>query len=202
MKSLTPAALYMGALAAFIGYAASFAIVLAGLKAMGATETQAATGLFFATLGMGVCSIWLPFVTRTPAAVAWSTPGAAFLAASATLPGGFAEAVGAFIICAILIVLTGVVPVLARAVASIPKPIANALLAGVLLQLCFAPAFALSSAPILTLPVLIAWAVGLIWNRLLAMPLAALVFFVVLFFSFDAKQEATTAAFDCLARQD
>ncbi|MEL7205265.1 MAG: benzoate/H(+) symporter BenE family transporter [Pseudomonadota bacterium] len=192
MKGLTPSALYMGVLAAFVGYSASFAIVLAGLKSVGATEAQAATGLFFATIGMGLCSIWLPLVTRTPAAVAWSTPGAAFLAASAILPGGFAEVVGALLICAVLIVLTGVIPALARAVAAIPKPIANALLAGVLLNLCFAPALALGSIPLLMLPVLLAWAIGLTWNRLLAMPLAVAAFLVVLVFAIETSTGADT----------
>lgn len=185
MKGPSPSALYMGVLAAFVGYSASFAIVLAGLKAMGATEAQAATGLFFATIGMGVCSIWLPLLTRTPAAVAWSTPGAAFLAASTVLPGGFAEAAGALLLCAALIVLTGIVPALARAVAAIPKPIANALLAGVLLKLCLAPALALESLPLLTLPIMIAWMVGLAWNRLLAMPLSVIAFAAVLFIAID-----------------
>ncbi len=192
MKGLTPSALYMGILAAFVGYSASFAIVLAGLKSGGATEAQAATGLFFATIGMGLCSIWLPLVTRTPAAVAWSTPGAAFLAASAILPGGFGEVVGALLICAVLIVLTGVIPALARAVAAIPKPIANALLAGVLLNLCFAPALALGSIPLLMLPVLLAWAIGLTWNRLLAMPLAVAAFLVVLVFAIEPSTGADT----------
>ena len=107
-------AISIGLLAAFVGYAASFAIVLAGLKAVRADDGQAATGLFFATIGMGICSIWLPAVTRIPAAVAWSTPGAAFLAATTTLPGGFAEAVGALIFCAGLIVLTGLIPALGK----------------------------------------------------------------------------------------
>ncbi|MEM8595709.1 MAG: benzoate/H(+) symporter BenE family transporter [Pseudomonadota bacterium] len=196
MKGPTPSALYMGVLAAFVGYSASFAIVLAGLTAMGATEAQAATGLFFATIGMGVCSIWLPFVTRTPAAVAWSTPGAAFLAASAVLPGGFGEAVGAMIVCAVLIVLTGIIPALARAVAAIPKPIASALLAGVLLKLCFAPALALGSLPLLVLPVLVAWMAGLAWNRLLAMPLSVIVLIAVLFFAIDPPDGAGAFAVD------
>ncbi|MEL7012242.1 MAG: benzoate/H(+) symporter BenE family transporter [Pseudomonadota bacterium] len=196
MKGLTPSAVYMGVLAAFVGYSASFAIVLAGIKAMGATEAQAATGLFFATIGMGVCSIWIPFVTRTPAAIAWSTPGAAFMAASTILPGGFAEAVGALIICAGLIILTGVVPALARAVAAIPKPIGSALLAGVLLKLCFAPALALGSLPLLTLPILVAWMVGLAWNRLLAMPLAVMAFVAVLFVSLDTSNSAGAVAIE------
>jgi len=186
-RDLSVPAVSMGLLAAFVGYSASFAIVLAGLTAMGATGAQATTGLFFATLGMGICSIWLPAVTRIPAAVAWSTPGAAFLATTAILPGGFAEAVGALIYCAGLIVLTGLVPALGRIVAAIPKPIANALLAGVLLKLCLAPALALGSIPLLVLPVLIAWLAGLTWNRLAAMPFAVIAFIVVLFFAVDTS---------------
>ena len=180
LRELSPSAIYMGVLAAFVGYSASFAIVLAGISGIGATEAQAATGLFFATLAMGVCSIWLPLVTRIPAAVAWSTPGAAFLASSAALPGGFAEAVGAFILCAGLIILTGLVPGLGRLVAVIPKPLANALLAGVLFRLCIAPALALGTAPALIVPVLAAWLAGLMWHRLAAMPLAVLAFIAVL----------------------
>lgn len=185
IRDLSAPALYMGLLAAFVGYSASFAIVLAGLNAMGATEAQAATGLFFATLGMGLCSIWLPAVTRIPAAVAWSTPGAAFLAATAALPGGFPEAVGALILCAGLIVLTGFIPALGRIVAAIPKPVANGLLAGVLLKLCLAPALALGTIPLLVLPVFVAWLAGLSWNRLAAMPFAVIAFLVVLYFAVE-----------------
>ncbi len=184
-RRLSVQAISMGLLAAFVGYSASFAIVLAGLTAMGASDAQAATGLFFASIGMGICSIWLPAVTRIPAAVAWSTPGAAFLAATAVLPGGFGEAVGALILCAGLIVITGFVPALGRVVAAIPKPIANGLLAGVLLKLCLAPALALGTIPVLVLPVLVAWLIGLVWNRLAAMPFAVCAFVVVLFFVVD-----------------
>lgn len=185
IKDITLRAVAMGLLAAFVGYAASFAIVLAGLDAMGASPAQAATGLFFATLGMGVCGLWLSVTTRIPAAVAWSTPGAAFLAGSGALPGGFGEAVGAMLACAGLIVVTGFVPVLGRAVAAIPKPVANGLLAGVLLKLCFAPALALGEIPVLVLPVLLAWLVGLRWNRLAAMPFAVVAFVLVLVFGVD-----------------
>ena len=190
IKELSPSAVYMGLLAAFVGYTASFAIVLAGLTSMGATEAQAATGLFFATLGMGVCSIVLPAVSRVPAAVAWSTPGAAFMAASAALPGGFAEAVGALIGCAGLILITGIVRPLGRLVAAIPKPVANALLAGVLFKLCLAPAMAMGSVPGLILPVIGAWIVGLTWNKLAAMPLALLAFLVVFFVGVDMPDGA------------
>ncbi|MCB1406936.1 MAG: benzoate/H(+) symporter BenE family transporter [Rhodobacteraceae bacterium] len=185
LRDLSAPAVAMGVLAAFVGYAASFSIVLTGLTAMGASEAQAATGLFFATLGMGLCSLWLPALTRTPAAVAWSTPGAAFLASTAVLPGGFAEAVGTLIVCAGMILVTGFVPALGRVVAAIPRPVASALLAGVLLKLCLAPALALGAIPKLVAPVVAAWALGLVWNRLAAMPLAVLAFVLVLAFGVE-----------------
>ncbi|QFU09842.1 Inner membrane protein YdcO [Rhodobacteraceae bacterium THAF1] len=185
LKDLTFPAIYMGLLAAFVGFSSSFAIVLAGLSAMGATEGQVATGLFFATLGMGIGSIWLAAATRIPAAVAWSTPGAAFLASTQALPGGFPEAVGALIVCAGLIVLTGLIPALGRAVAAIPKPIANALLAGVLLPLCLAPAQAAGLAPWAILPLVGAWIVGLALHRLAAMPATILALIAVIAFGSD-----------------
>jgi len=193
LREISSPAIAMGLLAAFVGYSASFAIVLAGLSAMGATPSQAATGLFFATLAMGICSVWLPAITGIPAAVAWSTPGAAFLAASLILPGGFAEAIGAMIGCAAMIVLTGFVPPLGRVVAAIPKPIANALLAGVLLKLCLAPAIGLGSIPFFVLPVLVAWVVGLSWHKLAAMPFAVVAFMVVLYFAVDGASLADQA---------
>lgn len=175
----------MGLLASFVGYASSFAIVLAGLTAMGASADESAAGLFFATLGMGACGAWLALRTRTPAAVAWSTPGAALLASSQVLPGGFSEAIGAFIACALLIIATGYIAPLSRLVAAIPKPVASALLAGVLLKLCFAPAIALGLSPLLFLPILGAWLVGLMWHKLAAMPCAVVAFVAVLLIAVD-----------------
>ncbi|MEZ5825809.1 MAG: benzoate/H(+) symporter BenE family transporter [Geminicoccaceae bacterium] len=185
IRDISPSALYMGVLAAFVGYAASFAIVLAGLTSMGADPGQAATGLFFATLGMGICSILVPALTRVPAAIAWSTPGGALLAATAVLPGGFAEAVGALVACALLILLTGLIPVLARWVAAIPRQIASALLAGVLLKLCFAPALAFETDPLGAFVLVAAWVAGLAWHRLAAMPLTVAAFLLVLAFGSD-----------------
>ncbi|MEM1364742.1 MAG: benzoate/H(+) symporter BenE family transporter [Pseudomonadota bacterium] len=188
LRDFSISALSTGLLAAFVGFSSSFAIVLAGLTAVGATDAQAASGLMFASIAMGLCSIWFAIATRTPAAVAWSTPGAAFLAASPILAGGFAEAVGALILCAAAIVLTGIVPALAKAVAAIPKPIASALLAGVIFKLCLFPALALGEIPSLVLPVLCAWGLGLMLHRLAAVPMAVAAFILVLIFAVPAPE--------------
>ncbi|MGO6904040.1 benzoate transporter, partial [Rhizobium ruizarguesonis] len=44
-KEFSVQALFMGLLTAFVGSASSFAVVLHGLQAVGATDVQAASGL-------------------------------------------------------------------------------------------------------------------------------------------------------------
>ncbi len=96
-----------GVLAAFVGFAGSFAIVVQGLYGVGASGPEAASGLMALSVSMGLCGIFLAFKTRMPISVAWSTPGAAFLATVAPMEGGFPVAVGAFLVTAVLIILAG-----------------------------------------------------------------------------------------------
>lgn len=91
-----------------------------------------------------------------PVSIAWSTPGAALLATTGVIEGGFPAAVGRFIICAILIIIAGLFRPLGKAVASIPAPLANAMLSGVIIGLCFAPIKAIGFNPALGLPIILA----------------------------------------------
>lgn len=165
----------IGLLASFVGFTSSFTVVLQGYLAMGATPAQAASGLTIITFTMGVLGAGFSFLTRQPVAIAWSTPGAALLVATAAPAGGFGVAVGAFITAGLLIMLAGLWRPLLRAVESIPAPIANAMLAGVLLDLCVAPARAVGVVPEIALPVVATWLVMLRLNRLWAVPAAVAV---------------------------
>ena len=164
-----------GVLAAFVGFASSFAVIVQGLVAVGATREEAASGLMALSIAMGVCAIWLSLRTRLPISVAWSTPGGALLATSGAVDGGFAAAIGAFMVCGALIVLAGLWRPLGRWVAAIPAPLANAMLAGVLLGLCLAPVKAVAQAPALGLPIILVWALVARFRRLYAVPAAVLV---------------------------
>ncbi|WP_239098663.1 benzoate/H(+) symporter BenE family transporter [Micromonospora qiuiae] len=146
-----------GVVAALVGFASSFTVVLAGLRAVGATERQAASGLLVLCVASGLCAAWLGLRHRLPLSVAWSTPGAALLVATGPVAGGWPVAVGAFLVSGALIVAAGLFPALGRAVAMIPKPVAGAMLAGVLLPLCTAPVRALVEVPLLAAPVLLSW---------------------------------------------
>ncbi|RIV38845.1 benzoate/H(+) symporter BenE family transporter [Micromonospora radicis] len=164
-----------GVVAALVGFASSFTVVLAGLRAVGATEAQAASGLLVLCVASGLCAGWLGLRHRIPMSVAWSTPGAALLVATGPVPGGWPVAVGAFLVSGLLIVAAGLFPALGRAVAAIPKPIAAAMLAGVLLPLCTAPVRALVDVPMLAAPVLLSWLVLHRFARRWAVPGALVV---------------------------
>src|SRR5882672_805414 len=168
-------ALAAGVLAAFVGFASSFAVIIAGLTGVGASQAQAASGLMALSLSMGICAIVLSLKTRLPISIAWSTPGAALLATTGPVAGGFPAAVGAFIVTGALIVVAGLWKPLGRAVAAIPPPLANAMLAGVLLGLCLAPVRAVAQLPALGLVIVVAWAAVARIRRLYAVPVAALV---------------------------
>ncbi|MGO7165786.1 benzoate/H(+) symporter BenE family transporter [Rhizobium leguminosarum] len=190
LKDFSVQALFMGLLTAFVGSASSFAVVLHGLQAVGATEVQAASGLMALSISMGVCAIVLSAVTRLPVSIAWSTPGAALLASTGAIEGGFNAAVGAFLICAALIIVAGLFKPLGRAVAAIPAPLANAMLAGVLIGLCFAPVKAIGFNPLFGLPIVVAWIVVGAFKRLWAVPAALAAFVLVLAFGVDIPDGA------------
>lgn len=149
----------VGVVSAVIGVTSSFAVVLAGLSAAGADPAQAASGLVVLTALMGLATIWLSRRFRRPLTIAWSTPGAALLASTGAVAGGWPAAGGAFVVVGLLVVATGLVRPLGRLVGAIPAPIAQAMLAGVLLPLCLAPVRALVERPLLVAPIVVLWVV-------------------------------------------
>ncbi|WP_382304247.1 benzoate/H(+) symporter BenE family transporter [Herbiconiux sp. UC225_62] len=146
-----------GIVAAITGFASSFVLVVAGLHAVGANDAQAASGLLAVCVLSGVCCIVLAAWFRMPISFAWSTPGAALLVAAAGTTHDFAAATGAFLVCGVLIVLCGLWPPLGRAITRIPRPLAGAMLAGILFPICLAPITAAVEIPWLALPVILTW---------------------------------------------
>jgi benzoate membrane transport protein len=164
-----------GLIVAIVGYASSVAILIKGLAAVGASESQVASALLFVGLTKGIASILLSLRSRMPVSIAWTTPGMALLATTGAVAGGFGAAVGAFIIVGLLIVLAAFWGPLARLVAAIPKAIASAMLAGIILKLCLAPFVAIRELPATALAILAVWLVMLRFARLWAVPAAVVV---------------------------
>jgi benzoate membrane transport protein len=146
-----------GVVTAIVGFTGAFSVVLTGLDA---------------AVAQGVVAIWLGLRYRMPISLAWSTPGAALLVSAGVPPGGWPAAVGAFAVTGALIVLTGAWRRLGALIAAIPPQVASAMLAGVLLPLCLAPARALVEIPLLVAPAVITWAVLMRFARRWAVPAA------------------------------
>ena len=161
-----------GIVSGLVAFTSSFVVVLTGLHGVGASAEQAASGLLAVSVGMGLASILLASWTRLPITIAWSTPGAALLATTGAVEGGWPVAVGAFLLVGALVVLTGLVRPLGRLMARIPTSIAQAMLAGVLLQLCLGPVLGVAANPLAVAPVILVWALAQRFAPRWASPLA------------------------------
>lgn len=156
-----------GFVTVLVGYTSTVAIVFQAATALGATPAQISSWMWALGLGMGLCTLLPSLWWRQPVMVAWSTPGAAVLATAAA-SGDFtlAQAAGAFMVCALLIILFGVTGWFERLMGRIPMPLASALLAGVLARFGLDAFVALKSAFALVLAMLAAYLIGRrLWPR-------------------------------------
>lgn len=169
-----------GTLAAVVGFTATFAIVLQGIAAVGADARTAAGALLVLCLVQGALAVGLAPWSRKPITMAWSTPGAALLIGAGVARPDLGIAVAAFLLTAGLIVATGLVRPIGRAVSAIPMPLANAMLAGILAGICLAPAQAAVRFPLHAGAPILAWLIALRLARRYAVVIALAVLVGVL----------------------
>ncbi len=171
--------------AALVGYGSTIALLLSAAAAVGATPAQTASWVLAISLAKAAGSAGLSLATRVPVVLAWSTAGAALIAATEGVT--MAEAVGAFVLAGGLVALTAVVRPLGRAVAAIPDGVAAAMLAGVLLPFCLKGAVATQTLPLVVLPMVAVFAVVRLRNPAVAV-LASLALGLIAAFSFGLAQ--------------
>ena len=152
--------------AAIVGFGGTLAIVIAAAKAVGATQIETASWVTAICLAMAAESLWLSWRTKMPVITAWSTPGVALIAASS----GFSmpEAVGAFIVTAVLLIATGLFGPLTRLIARIPSSVASGMLAGIVVTFAINAAKAVPTDPWLILPLIVAFFVIRLFNPALS----------------------------------
>jgi benzoate membrane transport protein len=137
-------------IAALVGFGSTIAIIIAAAHAVGADASQTTSWVAALCLSMAVTSGLLSVRYKMPVVTAWSTPGAALIAASSGI--GIHAAVGAFLLAGALIVLAGAIKPFGRLIERIPAPIAAAMLAGILIRFVMAVFESAQGAPGLVLP--------------------------------------------------
>ncbi len=133
LRDFSLSAATAGFVAVLVGFTSSVAIVFQAALSFGATPEMIASWIWALGLGMGLCSVLPSYFWRVPVMVAWSTPGAAVLAAAgATGHFSMGHAVGAFLLAGLATVFVGATGWFEHFVKRVPASLANALLAGVL----------------------------------------------------------------------
>ena len=164
LKDFSPSTVVAGFVAVLVGYTSSVAIIFQATVALGATPAQTASWLWALGLGMGLTSLALSLWTRQPVLTAWSTPGAALLASTSGVE--MPEAIGAFVICGLLIAWAGASGWFEKLMDRIPVAIASALLAGVLARFGLDAVGSVKTAPVLVLAMTAAFLLGRrLWPR-------------------------------------
>ncbi|MEL6855323.1 MAG: benzoate/H(+) symporter BenE family transporter [Cyanobacteria bacterium J06607_13] len=133
IRDLSFSAVIAGFISVLVGFTGAGVIVFQAAQTLGATPVEIGSWIWALGLGMGLTSLLLSLRYRKPVITAWSTPGAALLI-SVGSGVSMAEATGAFLVCALLIMLCGFTGWFEKAMNKIPLSLASALLAGVLLQ--------------------------------------------------------------------
>ncbi|HEV3430502.1 MAG TPA: benzoate/H(+) symporter BenE family transporter [Paraburkholderia sp.] len=128
------ATIVAGFVAMMTGYTSSLVLMFQAGQAAHLTDAQISSWIWALSIGMAVTTIGLSLWFRAPTVVAWSTPGAALLISS--LPHvPYAEAIGAYIVCALLLTAVGLTGWFDTLMKRIPAGIAAALLAGILFEI-------------------------------------------------------------------
>lgn len=161
-RDLSLPAVVAGFITVLVGFASSAVIVFQAAQAVGAGQTEIASWMWALGIGMGVTCIGLSLRYRMPVVTAWSTPGAAMLVVGATtLP--LSDAIGAFVLAALMGALAGFSGVFEKAMRRIPVSLASGMLAGVLLRFGLDVFVSVNTQPLLVLLMFATYLVGRRW---------------------------------------
>lgn len=160
-RDLSLPAVVAGFVAVLVGFTSTGAIVFQAAQNLGATQAQVNSWMWALGIGMGLASIIPSLIYRKPVLAAWSTPGAALIATSFGI--SMPEAIGAFIICSGLIIVSGVTGLFEHMMNRLPMAIASAMLAGLLLRFGIDAFASIETAPTLVLAMIAAHLIGRRW---------------------------------------
>ena len=164
LRDVSLSAVIAGCIAVLVGVTSSIPIAFQAAQAVGATPAQTSSWVWAIGVGTGVTSAGLSLAYRKPVLTAWATSGAALIAATHGV--AYEEAIGAFVVCGVLITLAGVTGLFARVMDRIPIGIASALLAGVLSRFALEAFASAEDAPALVIVMFAALLIGRrLWPR-------------------------------------
>jgi benzoate membrane transport protein len=150
-RAVRPSAALAGLLATLVGYSGPMLIAFQAAEAGKLSQDQLSSWVWATAIGTGICAILLSLWYRHPVLCAWGSGGAVLMVtglAQFSLP----EAVGAYLVAAVGVVLLGLSGLFSKLMALVPKPIVSALIAGVIFRFGIGLFTELPKEPLLILP--------------------------------------------------
>lgn len=163
VRDFSASAVSAGFLAVLVSYCGPLLIFYQAAQSAQVSSEVFSSWVWGISMGAGVAGIVLSAWLKVPVVTAWSAPGTALLV---TLFPDFplAQAIGAYLVAAAILLLIGVTGVFDRLVQSIPRGIAAGMMAGILFQFGVRAFQSVPAAPALALMML---GVYLVARRLL-----------------------------------
>ncbi|GBO90421.1 benzoate/H(+) symporter BenE family transporter [Marinobacter salsuginis] len=148
LQSLNVKSVSAGVVAALFGCSGPALIVISAAEAGNLSSGQTVAWLLAIYFVGGLISLIMALRYRQPVTGAYSIPGAAIMiGALATIP--FTEAVGAFIMSGVIVLLLGISGVVGRIMSWLPMPIVMAMIAGALIRFGTGAVQAVESMPLI-----------------------------------------------------
>lgn len=130
-KDFSLSALVAGFIATLISYAGPLVIIFQVAQAADLPTDVLASWIWTISIGSGVLGIFLSLRYKVPVIIAWNAPGSALLVS--LLPNiTMAEAVGAYLVSSLIVLVIGLSGAFERLVKKLPGTLAAAMLAGIL----------------------------------------------------------------------
>ncbi|SHE77296.1 benzoate membrane transport protein [Modicisalibacter ilicicola DSM 19980] len=163
MKDWSLSATTAGFLAVLISYSGPLAIFFQAAQSADISTATMTSWVWAISMGAAVSGIVLSVWLKAPVITAWSAPGTALLVT--LFPElSLNEAIGAYIVAAVAILVIGITGSFDRLVQLIPKGIAAGMMAGILFQFGLEAFLAIETTPALAIGMLSAY---LVFKRLL-----------------------------------
>lgn len=155
-KDISLSALVAGFIATVISYAGPLLIIFQAARTAGLPAEVLSSWIWAISIGSGVLGIVLSLRYRAPVVIAWSAPGSALLVS--LLPQvSLGEAVGAYLVANLIVLVVGLSGAFDKLVARLPLSVCAAMLAGILFSFGSALFTSLQEQPLLVLAMFVTY---------------------------------------------
>ena len=156
IKDCSLSAIVAGLLATMISYAGPLVIIFHAAEAAHMPHGQLSSWVWAVSMGSGVLGALLSLRYRVPVVIAWSIPGSALLVTA--LPQlGLEQAVGAYLVANLTLLLIGISGAFDRIITRLPGSIAAGMQAGILFSFGTEVFRALPVQPLLVLAMFVTY---------------------------------------------